>query len=213
MKKLSILLFLCIASFGIKAQTAGEIINKVTEQIKNYKSIQLDFDYTMLNDEMGINESNKGNLAFKSEKYILNLNQLGISIYCDGTSSYTYNSEANELTISSLEDGDQMMNPAALFSMYEKGFDGKYLGEENIDGISCYKLEMTPQAGNQVEFAKAEVFINKKNNFIQQARMYVDGGTVYTLNIKNVHTDLPIDDAQFVFDKAAHPGVEVTDLR
>lgn len=206
------MLFCCIG-FGLQAQTADEILNKTTAQIKSFQSVLLDFDYSMLNEEMGICESNKGNLTFKSNKYILNLSQLGLAVYCDGTNSYTYNSEANELTISSLEDGDQMLNPATLFSMYEQGFDAKYLGEAISNGVKCYHLELTPQTGNHVEFSKAEIFINKQNHFLEHAKMHADGGTVYTLSVKNLQTNQVIADNQFTFDQAAHPGVEVIDLR
>ncbi|MFV0365172.1 MAG: LolA family protein [Mangrovibacterium sp.] len=213
MKKLYTLIILCTFALGLKAQTADSIINNVTEQFKAFKSVQLDFDYTMLNDDMGIDESNKGDLVFKDNKYILNLKQLGLSIYNDGTNSYTYNSEANELTISSLEDAEQMMNPATLFAMYENGYDAKYLGESKLNGMDCYQLEMTPQTGNEMEFSKAIIFIGKKSNFIEQAQMYVEGGTVYTLKVKNLRTDASLDDTQFSFNQEDYPGIEVIDLR
>ncbi len=213
MKKHLTLIFFCILSLNINAQTANDILAKVNDQVKQFKSAQLDFDYTMLNTSMNINESNKGNLSFKGSKYILNLNQLGISIYCDGTYTYTYNREVNEVTISTLEGGNQMMNPTNLFTMYKEGFTGKYLGETTINGVKCHKLEMTPIAGNDVEFKKAELFVNTSTNFIHQAKMYVDGGTVYTLSLKNLKKDIPLKDANFVFNTKSYPGIEVIDLR
>lgn len=213
MKRLIILILLAITSVQLHAQSAKEILNKVTTQIKSYKNIQLDFNYSMLNQSLGIEENNKGKLTFKGNKYILNLTQLGLSIYSDGTNSYTYNSEANELTINNLEDGDQMLNPASLFSMYEKGFDGKYVGQTVVGGKKCHHLEMTPQKGNQVEFTKIEVFVNQETNLIEQAKMHVDGGTIYTLSIKNILTNQAINDSDFVFNQAKHPGIEVIDLR
>lgn len=213
MKRISILILLITITLGLHAQTASEIIEKLSAKIKSYQSIQLDFDYTMLNNDMGIDESNKGTLLFKSNKYVLNLSQLGLSIYCDGTNSYTYNWEANELTIANLENGDQLMNPASLLSMYEQGFDGKYVGETEVDGAKCYQLEMTPQKGNQVEFSKAEIYVDKNTHFIRHAKMYVEGGTSYSLKVKNLKTNVPIEDAAFTFNQSAHPGIEVIDLR
>ena len=43
--------------------------------------------------------------------------------------------------------------------------------------------------------------------------VYEKDNTIYTYNIEQFKSDIPLDDKLFVFDKTKHPGVEVNDMR
>ena len=51
--------------------------------------------------------------------------------------------DGNQVTISSIEnEGSELMNPSALFSIYEKGFKSKYIGEKSVNGKVYYEIEL-----------------------------------------------------------------------
>ncbi len=213
MKKITLIIAICtLGAINICAQTTSDIINKVTEKTKSYSSIKVDFAYTMVNPELEINEENKGQLKFKQNKYKLELYELALELYCDGENTYTHNKEAKEVTIESIEEGNQMMNPATLLTMYNEGYNSELVGSKNIDGTDCYQIDLTPE-DLSAGFKKAEMFIDKQTLFVKQAKMYVDGGTTYTLNTNQLETNKEMPDDIFVFDQVAHPNVEVFDFR
>ena len=76
MKKL-IVLFLILNSIQLFSQNdvkAKSILDKTSEKTKNYQSITATFEFTLQNDEAGMNETSNGNLILQKDKYKLTFN-------------------------------------------------------------------------------------------------------------------------------------------
>jgi hypothetical protein len=43
---------------------------------------------------------------------------------------------------------------------------------------------------------------------IISSRIFENSGNIYEYSITNMKTNIPLDDAMFVFNKAKHPGVD-----
>ena len=75
-------------------------------------------------------------------------------------------------------------------------FRFKKLGEGTVDGVPCYKIEMTPVSGSvarEYGFAKKDVWIGKKDFVMRKALYYDDEGEVVkVLTATNVQ---PVDPA------------------
>lgn len=216
MKKLlltSILIGAGVFVFAQQDQKAKSILENVTKTTQSFQSIQATFDYIMDNKEEGIHEENKGEIIMKGEKYQLKLPQLGLEVYCDGKNVWSYMKDANEVSITSTEEGSsEMMNPSKLFTIYEEGFNYRFVQETTAEGIPVYVIDLLPQT-NDIEYSKITVQINKQQMLIKSAEMIGKEGNNYTVRVNNLKTNVPADDRLFVFDAAKHPGVEETDLR
>ncbi|HAH57210.1 MAG TPA: gliding motility protein, partial [Bacteroidales bacterium] len=77
-----------------KAQT---ILDEVSARTKSYKTIRIEFEYTMVNKAQNINDSFKGVLISKGDRYKLTFS--GQDIISDGKTSWTYLKDANEVQI------------------------------------------------------------------------------------------------------------------
>lgn len=53
----------------------------------------------------------------------------GQEIYCDGKTMWTYLKDANEVQISNYNPKSSDINPSEIFTVYEKGFLSKFIGE------------------------------------------------------------------------------------
>ena len=82
MKKLLVLFFIVFSSIQLFSQVdqkAKSILDKVSEKTKAYPSITATFDFTMLNEKAGINETSSGSLSLQKDKYKLSVSGVGIS--------------------------------------------------------------------------------------------------------------------------------------
>ncbi|MGD9930414.1 MAG: outer membrane lipoprotein carrier protein LolA [Mangrovibacterium sp.] len=212
MRKLLLLAVFAFAGIVAMAQQdpkAKSILENVTKTTQSYTSIQASFDYVMENKEEGIFEENKGNILMKGDKYQLKLPLLGLEIYCNGSNVWTYMKDANEVSIAGLdEDSGEMMNPSKLFTIYEEGFNYKFV-EETAD---MYVIDLFPQT-NAIEYSKIRIQVDKKQMLIKKAEMVGQEGNNYIVKVNDLKTNVPAEDSAFVFDKSKHPGVEVIDLR
>ncbi len=216
MKKLLLTSFFIIAGvfvFAQQDQKAKSILENVTKTTQSFQSIQAAFDYIMDNKEEGIHEENKGEIIMKGEKYQLKLPQLGLEVYCDGKNVWSYMKDANEVSITSMEDeSSEMMNPSKLFTIYEEGFNYRFVKETTADGKTVYVIDLFPQT-KEIEYSKITVQIDKQQMLIKSAEMTGKEGNNYTVRVNNLTTNVPAEDRLFVFDAAKHPGVETVDLR
>lgn len=212
MKHLLLIAFIFSVSqaFSQVDTKAKEILDKVSQTTKSYTSITADFDFIMENREVDIRESNEGNIIIQKEKYKLTIS--GIEIYNNGANQWTYMPDAEEVNISSADsEEEEMINPASIFTIYEKGFINTYLGEFTNNGRKTYKIELTPT--EEQEFSRVIIEINQKSYQIISAIMFGTDGNQYAINIKNMKTETNYNESTFQFNTAAYPNVDVIDMR
>ncbi len=207
------LFLFAVAVFAQQDQKAREILDKVTASTKSYKSIEATFSFEMENKSQSIKESNNGSIVLKGNKYKVLLNELGLEVYSDGKTVWTYMKEANEVNVSDLNSGsDEMMDPSKVFTMYQKGFNFKYVGEELKNGKSVYVIELLP-TDSKGSYSQITAHVDKAKMLICYARMKGKDGNMYTVAVNQFKTDKVYDDKYFAFEAAKHPGVDVIDMR
>lgn len=192
---------------------AKEVLDKLSQTNKSYKTIQIDFSFTLKNQKTNQTETNEGWVALKGKSYRLHMPALGMDVYSDGAATWSYMTESNEVNIAENEpDNDSALNPANLFTIYEKGFKYTYMGEENILGKAAYIIDLIPE--NQAkEYTKVKLYIDKIKYQILKAITYNKDGNIYTLALKTIKTDQNLADDFFKFNPAKFPKVQVNDMR
>lgn len=203
---------MCIALLSVQAQSdtkAKAILDKVSAKTKAYPSITADFSFTMSNDAAGINETNTGNIALSGNKYKVTLN--GIEIISNGKTMWTYMKDANEVSISAPESDPNALNPAEIFTIYEKGFKNTFAGETTQARKKLAKIELIPTTKR--DFSKVILLIDQANSQIVSATMNGNDGNTYIIKVSSMNTSKKYTDATFEFNKSKFPGVHVVDMR
>lgn len=208
----SLFLF-AVAAIAQQDQKAREILDKVTQSTKSLKSMEATFSFEMENKSQNIKESKNGSIVLKGNKYKVLLSELGLEVYSDGKTVWTFMKEANEVNVSNLNgDTDEMMDPSKVFTMYQKGFNFKYIGEEVKNGKAVYVIELIPTVAKG-SYSQITMHVDKAKMLICYARMKGKDGNMYTVAVNQFKTDKAFDDAYFTFNAAKHPGVDVIDMR
>ncbi len=192
---------------------AKEILDKVSLTNKSYKTIQIDFSFTLENKTGSVTETNEGSVALKGKSYRLHMPSMGMDVFSNGLVTWSYLTESNEVNITdNVADSDAALNPANLFTIYEKGFNYTYIGEENVGGKTALVIDLFP-VDKAKEFSKVKLYIDKSKYHIIRAKTFNKDGNVYTLSLKNMKTDQNLADDYFKFDPAKYPKVEINDMR
>jgi len=136
-----------------------------------------------------------------------------MEVFCDGTTSWSYLTEAKECNINSVgDDNEGSLNPANIFTIYEKGFNYAFVGEENLAGKEVQVLDLFPTDKTK-EFVKVRMYIDKAKSQIAKAQTFNKDGNTYTLVLKTMKTNIDLKDDYFKFDKSKYPGVSMNDMR
>jgi outer membrane lipoprotein-sorting protein len=212
MKQMLVLLFIIFSvnSFSQSDPKAKAVLDKVSEKTRNYPSITATFDFTMQNTEAGLNETTSGNLILQKDKYKLSFN--GIDIFCDGKTQWTFMSDAKEVSINNANSGDdEMLNPATIFTIYEKGFKNTYLGDFTNGGKKTCKIELIPIEAK--DFSRLILEVDLATSQIASAKMFGKDDNEYTIKVKTMTTATTYEPSTFIFDTKKNPKVEVIDMR
>lgn len=210
---ISILSVFVMTGYSQQDAKAKEILEKVTKTTQSYTSIEARFSFEMNNTKEKIQEKSAGSIILKNKKYKLNIPQMGLQVTCDGKTIWTYMVNSNEVSISNLdEETEDLMDPSKIFTIYERGFNYKYIGESVDAGVPVYSIDLTPQKPTG-DIQKILIMIDKQKMLIRGANMTGKDGNKYNVSVTQFVTDGVFKDSDFVFDPKKYKDVEVVDMR
>lgn len=215
MKKLIIPVLLFCGFFSLIAQTndpqAKTILDQVSKTYNAYKTIQGDFSLAIENPQEGINEARKGKFFIKNEKFKIDMGNE--RIISDGKTLWTILVDLQEIQISNYDPNEEgNWTPANIFTIYEEGYNYRYIGEVTENGKKMERIDLFPQDKSLPHF-KVELTIDKIKKQIVKAKIMDKNGNQYTYSVKNTIANKAIADAFFFVDKSKYPNYEVVDLR
>lgn len=203
----SLLVFTAILAFSQgKDSKAAVLLDEVSAKAKAYKSIKVDFSYTMENVKARINEEKTGTLLLSGDKYTMSA--AGQMVICDGKTIWTYIRESNEVQINALENKDDALTPSKLLTSYNANYKSKIIKSTDP---AIESVELIPNTSKN--FTKAILGIDKAKKQVRSFTLYDKSGNTFTYKIKNYLTDTPVTASDFTFDAKKFPGVEVIDMR
>ena len=133
----SILTLVTGTIFAQQDAKAKEILDKLSQTNKGYKTIQIDFSFTLENKSGSVTETNEGSVALKGKSYRLHMPAMGMEVFSDGAVTWSYLTQSNEVNISTVDpESEASLNPANIFTIYEKGFKYTYVGGGECRGES-----------------------------------------------------------------------------
>jgi len=197
---------------GLKQdKKAEDILKGVSNKYKSFKSVKATFVITMENPKDNTKDEQKGTICLKGSKYKLEV--AGQDIVSDGKTRWTFVKDANEVQIDNLKTDENAITPANIFTMYEKGFMFKFIGEQNEKGMIYQLVELVPVDPKKKNIFKVKLSINKNDKFITTAKLFDKNGTIQTIAVDKLTPDACDDDSIYSFNAAKYPGAEVIDLR
>ncbi len=218
-KNITSILVLMISFFSLNAQAQGsvgkndpeakKVLDAVSKTFKSYKTVKANFTLKVENSS-GKNMGTKtGTVYMKGSKYRISVT--GQEIYSDGSNVWTYDKDAEEVTITKLDPSANSLTPQKLFTnFYDKDFLYKLNGTVKMNGKMMKEIELTPTDKTKA-FHKVLLYVY--NNAIESTKIFEKSGNRYIYSTTSLTPNVAVTDASFVFDAKKYPGVEVVDLR
>lgn len=202
-KKITLLFIVIILSNTIiisqNSEEAVKLLNKVSENIKSYDNIYINYTYTLFNSEEDINQTNKGSFVTENDKWKFVM--LDVTRIFDGDKLYTISPDDEEVTISTQNpDDESTITPNKMLYFYEEGYNFEmdivqYVGRKKIQYVKLIPMDSDAEIkyilmGIDVEFNQIYKVIETGINDTQT-----------TIAIIDFEVNLPLEESLFVFDK------------
>ena len=114
--------------------------------------------------------------------------------------------------MSEVDNSSDALNPAKIFTIYEKGFKSVYTNDTKLNGKTLHNIDLTP-IDSKRSFFKVRLQIEKLTKQITNAVIFDKNGNKYTYTIKTFTPNVKVPESTFAFDSKLYPGVELVDLR
>ncbi len=216
MKKLLIGALIIIGSgltaFAQSEVKAKEILAEVSKKYRTYDVIKTEFSYTLENPQAKIKETQSGILFVRSKVNKYKVILKGQELISDGKNQWTYLKADKEVQLSEVDNSSDALNPAKIFTIYEKGFKSVYTNDTKLNGKTLHNIDLTPLDAKR-SFFKVRLQIEKLSKQITNAVIFDKNGNKYTYTIKTFMPNVKVPESTFAFDSKLYPGVELVDLR
>ena len=205
MKKILLLILglYTMLSYSQGNSEAELLLNKVSENIKNYENIYINYAYTLQNIEEDINQTNNGSFVTEDEKWRFEM--LGVTRIFDGNKLYSISPDDEEVTISSQDPEDETtITPNKMLYFYEEGYyfemdESRFVGNGQFRKKIQY-VKLIPK-DSEAEIKYILLGIDTEFNQIYEVIETGKNETVTTISIVDFEFNLPLDSKLFIFDE------------
>ncbi|MEO8447330.1 MAG: outer membrane lipoprotein chaperone LolA [bacterium] len=204
-KNILLILFLLVCSASY-AQDAQEIIKKVQSKYENITDAKASFTQTLKGSGGKANSSSGVIYIKKGNQYRIEAGSQ--IIITDGQTSWSYSPKRKQVVIDNYKDDGSSFSPNKFLFSYPENFYSDLEGDENVGGVDCYVIKLTPRSGGSVKSAK--IWIDKNEDLIRKINIVTTEST-NTYMLKDISLDAGLSSSKFSFSPPA--GVEVIDLR
>ncbi len=212
MRRLIILLILLAnnISFGQNSSDAKTLLNEVSEKVKSYDNIWIEFKYVLDNSEENIKQETRGDVVLEGSKYVLNI--LGTTRIYNGKILYSISPEDEEVTISKEDfDDENTVTPSRMLSFYEDGFTYNLDIVQNIKGRKIQYVKLNPITSD-TEIKYILLGIDTKTKHIYNLIEIGNNGTRTTLTVNSFKTNEQLSKSLFTFDESKYKDYYINRL-
>lgn len=210
MKKIIALLFITLSVNTFAQNEAKTLLNEVSEKVKSYENISIEFKYTLENISENIKQETKGDVVMQGEKYRLNI--LGITRLFDGSKMYSISTEDEEVTISShIDDDNDAITPSKMLSFYEDGYTYSLDIKQDIKGRKIQYVKLTPIDSNS-EIKEILLGIDAQTKHIYNLIQVGKNSTKTTFTVNSFDTNEPVSKTLFTFDASKYKDYYINNL-
>ena len=216
MRKL-VMLLIVATSFATVAHAQNEakakaVLAEVSKKYKSYDAVSAKFKMTLSNAKAKLNESQSGTLLAKASANKYKVTMTNQELISDGKSQWVYLKKDNEVQVNTVDNSGDGLNPAQIFTIYEKGFKYGYVGTSKVNGKNVHVINLTPLDAKKA-ISKVTLNVDVLAKQISKVVVNDKSGSVYTYSVESFTPNVKTTDASFIFDAKKYPGVEVVDLR
>ena len=211
LKKISIGIMVIATTASFSAQKidakAKTILDAVANNYKSKNNVYFKFIYGT-GDNKKVTKTEPGIFYSAKDQYKLKI--MGTEQIFDGNKIYNISAEDQEVTVAKPTGSEQMFSPLSYIEQYKKGYNVKYVGKVNVNGVNSDYIKLTPIKNNGIK--EVNLFVNAAKKQLVKIEQFSNDNAVSVIAISNYVENQKLSNTMFTFDKNQYKDYFVTEL-
>ncbi|WP_010523447.1 LolA family protein [Aquimarina agarivorans] len=208
MKRFFLLGTLFFFTLATHAQSAKTLLDEVSEKVKSYSNIVIDFKYTISNNSANLEQETRGDVTLEGEKYVLNL--MGTKQIYDGKKLHVIVPEDEEISIST-PTAEEGLTPSKMLTFYKKGYTATMDIVQNVNGRKIQYVKLVPEQKSG-DITSILLGIDSETKHIYKQILKQTNGTEIYVTVNQFKTNQPLSNTLFVFDETKYSDYYINRL-
>lgn len=196
-------------SFRPHEKEAAGIIQQAVDSIKALESLQMRFNYILLNPDNKVELKVKSELITQADKYYMHVGEH--YFISNGEVAWAYFSDVNEVHVSSADDMDHSLSPMSILESFTRDVRPVWVRKEPVQGRAADIIDLFPHEAQMFYKYRIALFENCRSLAYIQA--HNRNGDILLYETYEYLPNVTVDPNLFTFSPEDHPGIEVVDLR
>ncbi len=201
MKNVILLAVLFLTITSGKAQNADKakaLLDEVYNKVMSYENIEVNFKYSLQNEEAGINQETRGDVTLEGDKYLFDY--MGSQQLYDGKKVYTIVPENEEVTIEDKSTDSNTITPSKMLTFYKSGHSYAWDILQNVQGRKIQFVKLIP-IDTDSEITSILLGIDAETKHIYKLIETGANQTKTTITVNSFKTDQELSKTLFTFDE------------
>lgn len=186
---------------------AKTILDAVANNYKSKNNVYFKFIYGT-GDNKKVTKTEPGIFYSAKDQYKLKI--MGTEQIFDGNKIYNISAEDQEVTVAKPTGSEQMFSPLSYIEQYKKGYNVKYVGKVNVNGVNSDYIKLTPIKNNGIK--EVNLFVNPAKKQLVKIEQFSNDNAVSVIAISNYVENQKLSNTMFTFDKNQYKDYFVTEL-
>ncbi len=205
-----ILMLLALPVWAQQQPKAKVVLDKTAAAFRKAGGVQVGFTVKMY-DRGVLSGTSDGAIQINGEKFYLQTPET--KTWFDGKTQWSYVVANEEVNVTTPTDAElQSLNPYALLTIYQKGFNYKLGTTQSYQGKPVDEVVLTPIAKRQ-DLSSIVLYVTKNTSQPLLIRVEQPNKSFSEIAVESYKGGQKYADSQFAFDKKKYPRAEVIDLR
>ena len=156
------LLPLCAVAQG----GAVALLDRAVAAIRTDAAVQMDYGYTVYDDDGAVVYSDKGTMKLDNERYSLIMDNM--KVWCDGQVQWSYMADIDEVYITAADSEEaQNLSPLYIMEKYRENYKLSYEDKGAVALVVMMAMDAEAEVG------RLELLMDKKNARLQSLFIYM----------------------------------------
>ena len=166
MKKIIVFLFALLPSLLFAQKDANALLDKAVARMKADAALQMNYDYTVYDDDDVIVYSDNGTMLLDNGCYSLLMENM--KVWCDGKTQWSYMKDIDEVYITDADSEEaQNLSPLYIMEKYRENY------KVSLEDKGTTALVVMTAMDAEAEVDRLELLMDKKNARLQSLFIYM----------------------------------------
>ena len=206
MKKNILFLLLLVPSVLWAQKNATALLDKAAARIKADAALQMDYGYTVYDDDDAVVYDDSGIMLLDKGRYSLLMENM--KVWCDGKTQWSYMKDIDEIYITEADSEEaQNLSPLYIMEKYRENYSASVVSKGAVSVVALVSRD------NDDEVNKVELYINKETYRLERLVIYMPSQGKVEVFLKGYVAKCKLGDDTYVCPVKSFSTAEVVDMR